>query len=105
MPPACTGGGGEEILSLGDRSSGLVGEDVAIQWNPTCTVCEVSALPCNAPIWFDALDSGVLYVLEGEVLPDLGAVHAHADQHFANPRQGRGGVTHYLRHGPSTREA
>lgn len=68
---------------------------------------ETSAVtsPCNAPLWFDALDGGVLYVLEGEALPDLGAVHAHADLHLADAGQGRGGVTHYLRHGPSTSEA
>lgn len=59
-------------------------------------------LPCNAPVWFDALDSGVFYVLEGEALPDLGVVHAHADLHWADPRQGGGRVAHYLCHGTST---
>lgn len=61
-------------------------------------------LPCDAPVRVNALDSGVFYVLEGEALPDLGVIHAYADLDRADPRQGRGGVAHYLRHGPSTEE-
>lgn len=62
-------------------------------------------LPCNAPVWFNALDSGVFYVLEGEALPDLGVVHAHTDLDWSDPRQGGGRVAQDLRHGPSTSEA
>lgn len=62
-------------------------------------------LPRDAPVWFDPLDGGVFYVLEGEALPDLGVVHTHADLHWAEPGQGGGGVAHYLRHGPPTRDA
>lgn len=62
-------------------------------------------LPCNAPVWFNPLDSGIFYVLKDEALPDLGVVHAHADLHCADPRRGGGRVAHYLRHGSSTSEA
>lgn len=62
-------------------------------------------LPCNAPVGFDALNSGIFYVLEGEALPDLRMVHAHTDLHLADPRQGRSRAAHYLRHGSSTSRA
>lgn len=62
-------------------------------------------LPCDAPVWLDALDGGIFYVLEGEAFPDLSPIHTNADLHRADPRHGGGGITHYLRHGPSTSEA
>lgn len=60
-----------------------------------------SALPRDAPVWVDALHSWILDVVEGEALPDLSTVHAHADLHGSHARQGGGGVAHDLRHGPS----
>lgn len=60
-----------------------------------------SGLPRDAPVWFDALNSRIFDVVEGEALPDLGTVHAHTDLHWSHARQGGGGVTHDLRHGPS----
>lgn len=52
--------------------------------------CEVrggaaAAVPGDAPLWFDALNGGVLYVLEAQALSDLGAVHTHAYLHRADP--------------------
>lgn len=61
----------------------------------------VVTLPGDAPVGVDALDGRVFDVLEGEALPDLGTVHAHADLHRADAGQGRGGVADYLRHGAS----
>lgn len=64
----------------------------------------VLTLPCNAPVWLNALDSGVFDVLEGEALPDLGMIHTHTDLHRSNTGYGRCRVAHYLCHGPSTSE-
>lgn len=59
------------------------------------------ALPGDAPVWVNALNSRILNVVEGEALPDLSTVHAHADLHGPHARQGGGGVAHDLCHGPS----
>lgn len=60
-----------------------------------------SALPGDAPVWVNALDGWILNVVEGEALPDLSTVHAHADLHGSHARQRGGGVAHDLCHGPS----
>lgn len=59
-----------------------------------------SALPGNAPQGFNALDCGVLYVLEGQTLRNFGPVHAQADLHRSGSRHRRRGEAHNLRHGP-----
>lgn len=92
---------GEENLAVWVREARDWLADMQNAVSVECFLCIVYCLPCNTPVWFNALDGGVFYVLKGEALPDLGVVHAHADLHWANPRQGRGGVTHYLCHGPS----
>lgn len=110
------GGWGAKILVWVTEAQGLIGEMWKTQ-HLTCTVCgvctvlcalkmtSVMTLPCNAPVWFNTLDSRVFYVLEGETLSDLGMIHAHADLHWADTRQRRGRVANYLRHGPSASEA
>lgn len=55
-------------------------------------------LPRDAPFWFDALNGGIIYVLKGQALPHLSAIHAHADLNRPHPRQRGGGVTHNLGH-------
>lgn len=82
---------------LGHRGLGLA---VDTQQRLECRRC-ACCLPCDAPVWVNALDGGVFYVLKGEALPDLGVVHSHTDLDRADPRQGGGGVAHDLRHGPS----
>lgn len=62
-----------------------------------------SALPCDAPVRLNALNGGILDVLKGEALLDLGTVHAHADLHWSHSRQRGGGVAHNLCHGASNR--
>lgn len=62
-----------------------------------------SALPSDAPVRLNALNGGILDVVEGEALLDLGAVHAHADLHRSHSRQRGGGVAHNLCHGASKR--
>lgn len=61
-------------------------------------------IPCNAPVWFNALYSRVLCVLKGEALPDLGTIHTDADLNWADSRQRRGRVAHYLGLCPSTKK-
>lgn len=61
-------------------------------------------LPRDAPVWVNALNCWILNVVEGEALPDLSTVHAHADLHGSHARQRGGGVAHDLRHGASKGE-
>lgn len=106
--------GGVIFVCLADTLAWLV--RMWMKQHVTCTIWEhmllcasymksVLTSPCNAPVWFNALDSGVFYVLEGEALPDLGMIHTHADLHWANTGYRRCRVAHYLRHGPSMSEA
>lgn len=82
---------GSDYKGLGTWTSGCL---------PSCLGEVLVVLPGDAPLWLNALDGGVLNVIEAQALLDLGPVHTHTDLDRTHPSQGGSRVTHDLCHGP-----